>query len=293
MVFNLDVRSLHSPHVVKLENSFVSKLAPYCGMILLVCLIVIFLIRFYLFEGLLMRRLYGAKYTQMDETVRRGFVNHHVAGGIKIILLATAVYPFVSVAFGSSSLHSPIAANSLVTMGDMMVVCSQLFIGMYVFELFYRTKISPVSVLHHIGAILIAQSAVTISMDTSHEEDATIEFVLCFVWGAFDVIAEFLPHVAIILYRVYPDDHVFLARVFKASCFTELAGTTTETAVVMWLFGSLWHRWTLAFKISTPILHVVFSAAQLWGAIIFRRMWKHQERLMCEEKAGADAPLSA
>lgn len=59
---------------------------------------------------------------------------------------------------------------------------------------------------------------------------------------------------------------------------------TIETAVVMWLFGGLWSRWTLPFKIVTPILHVVFSIAQLWGAIIFRRMWKNQKRLLAEEE---------
>lgn len=51
----------------------------------------------------------------------------------------------------------------------------------------------------------------------------------------------------------------------------------------MWLFAGLWSRWTLSFKVATPILHVVFSVAQLWGAIIFRRMWKHQEKLLAEE----------
>lgn len=68
-------------------------------------------------------------------------------------------------------------------MGDILVVCSQLFVSMYVFELFYRPKISPISSLHHIGAIVIAQSAVAISLDFEHEVDATIEFILCFVWG--------------------------------------------------------------------------------------------------------------
>ncbi|EKD16707.1 hypothetical protein MBM_05176 [Drepanopeziza brunnea f. sp. 'multigermtubi' MB_m1] len=36
------------------------------------------------------------------------------------------------------------------------------------------------------------------------EPDVIIEFLLCTVWGAFDIISEFLPRVSIILYRVYP-----------------------------------------------------------------------------------------
>lgn len=47
----------------------------------------------------------------------------------------------------------------------------------------------------------------------------------------------------------------------------------------MWLWGSLWDRWTLPFRVVTPILHVIFSAAQLWGAKNFFKMWKEQKKL--------------
>lgn len=166
-------------------NASISRLAAYSGLILTICLVIVFIVRFYIFEAFLMKRLYGEKYTAMtNEAVRRGFVNHHVAGLIKIVLLVSAAYPFMSVAFGRAEMRSSFdGKGGLVTMGDVLVVCSQLFISMYVFELFYRPKISPVSALHHIGAIVIAQSAVAISLDFEHEVDATIEFVLCFVWG--------------------------------------------------------------------------------------------------------------
>ncbi len=55
--------------------------------------------------------------------------------------------------------------------------------AMYIFELFYRTKISPVSVGHHIGTIIIGQTAIAISFNLVREKDATIEFILCLVWG--------------------------------------------------------------------------------------------------------------
>lgn len=103
------------------------------------------------------------------------------------------------------------------------------------------------------------------------------------------MIAEFWPHLAIILYRIYPDDHAFLIKVFRAATFTEAAGTLVETIVVMWLFGGLWQRWTLPFKIITPILHVLFSVAQLWGAIIFRRMWTRQQMLLREVHNDSEA----
>jgi hypothetical protein len=56
-------------------------------------------------------------------------------------------------------------------------------ISMYVFELFYRPKISPVSVMHHVGTIVIGQTAIAISLNLVREKDATIEFILCTVWG--------------------------------------------------------------------------------------------------------------
>lgn len=173
------------PHVDRIVNESISILAAYSGLILTICLVVVFMVRFYVFEAFLMRRLYGDKYTSMtNEAVRRGFVNHHVAGLIKLVLLITAAYPFFAVTFGSAVMHSSYDGHGgTVTMGDVLIVCSQLFISMYVFELFYRPKISPVSSLHHIGAIVIAQTAVAISLDFEHEVDATIEFILCFVWG--------------------------------------------------------------------------------------------------------------
>lgn len=173
------------PHLDQIVNSEISRLAPYSGLILVLCLVIVFAVRFYAFEAFLMRKLYGHKYTSMtDERIRRGFINHHVAGGIKIILLVTAAYPFMSVAFGQATMHSSFDGHGgRVTMGDVLVVCSQLFISMYVFELFYRPQISPIGALHHIGAIVIAQTAVAISLDFEHEVDATIEFIMCFVWG--------------------------------------------------------------------------------------------------------------
>lgn len=64
---------------------------------------------------------------------------------------------------------------------------------------------------------------------------------------------------------------------------TTLIGTITETAVAMYLFGQLFDRWDLSFKIATPLLHVAFSAAQLHGTRIFYKMWRKQERLLSEQ----------
>lgn len=80
-----------------------------------------------------------------------------------------------------------------------------------------------------------------------------------------------------IIYRVHSQNHPLLARIFYATAILEAVGTTVETAVVMFLFGSLWSKWSLSLKVATPFLHTLFSAAQLWGVWIFYQMAKEQQ----------------
>ncbi|TVY35381.1 hypothetical protein LOCC1_G006522 [Lachnellula occidentalis] len=281
------------PHIKNVPLESISKLAPYSALILCIIFIIYFLFRFYILESFLLRKVYGKTYTQMDETTRRGFVNHHIAGGTKVAILILAAYPFIDVVFMTGTLHSPFAGSRHVTMGDIFIIAAQALVAMYVFELFYRPKISPVSVGHHIGAIMIGQSAIAISLNLSREKDATIEFLLCLVWGAFDIISEFLPHITIILYRVYPTDHRFLRKLFRISAITTLTGTTAETIVVFFLWGNLWDRWTLVFKVTTPILHIIFAAAQLWGTWIFYTMYKKQCSIIASNKGDEDSVETA
>ncbi|KAH8588075.1 hypothetical protein B0O99DRAFT_639962 [Bisporella sp. PMI_857] len=173
------------PHVTHVPLESISRLAPFSALIISIIFIIYFLIRFYILECFLLAKIYGKTYTQMDETTRRGFVNHHIAGATKILILVLAAYPFIDVAFGSATFHSPYAGSKHVKQGDILIIAAQMLIAMYVFELFYRPKISPVSVGHHIGTILIGQSAIAISLNLVREKDATIEFILCTVWGLF------------------------------------------------------------------------------------------------------------
>ncbi|KAJ5335055.1 hypothetical protein N7452_007458 [Penicillium brevicompactum] len=285
---NLSSRHVHEIALGSKKLGPISVLAPFSALIISITLVIFFLIRYYVLEGFLIRRIYGSIYTDMTELNRRGFINHHIAGVTKLIILIVAAYPFVSVTFGSGRFQTPFVKGSPVTLGDMLVVVAQMLIGMYIFELIYRAKLSPVAVLHHMGTILIGQSAIAISLRSLREQDAYIEFILCTVWGAFDIISEFFPHVAIILYRVFPDRHRFLSRVFLLSCFTTATGTLCETIVTMWLFGSLWSQWRLAFKVVTPLLHIAFSAAQVHGSIVFWRMHRRQQRYL-QEKGDVEA----
>jgi hypothetical protein len=182
---NILPRHTHSIALSSKELGPISILAPFSALIISVTLVVFFLIRFYVLEGFLIRRIYGSTYTDMNELNRRGFINHHIAGVTKIVILIVAAYPFISVTFGRGRFQTPFVQGSSVTLGDMLVVVAQMLIGMYIFELIYRSKLSPVAVLHHIGTILIGQSAIAISLREVREPDAYIEFILCTVWGKF------------------------------------------------------------------------------------------------------------
>ena len=170
-------------HIRNTPLTSISKLSPFSGLILSVVLVILFLIKQFVFELFLLKKLYGGKYTKLNDVNRRGFVNHHIAGGTKLLILIVAVYPFIDVAFRYATLHTPYAPGSTVTLGDVLVVCTNLLVAMYVFELIYRVKISYISAMHHIGTILVAEAAIAISLNLVREKDATIEFILCTVWG--------------------------------------------------------------------------------------------------------------
>lgn len=161
----------------------ISILAPFSGLIISIALVVFFLIRWYILEGFLIKWIYGSTYTELNEVNRRGFINHHIAGATKLLILILAVHPFINVTFLESTFNTPFAPGSSVTMGDVLIIVAQSLIGMYIFELIYRAKLSPVAVMHHVGTILIGQSAIAISLKLDREPDADIEFILCTVWG--------------------------------------------------------------------------------------------------------------
>lgn len=147
-MYDYDPHAVHAPgdqHIKHVPLTSLSKLSPYSALTLSIVLVILFLLKQYVIEAFLLKRLYGSRYTQLNEVNRRGFVNHHIAGATKLIILVAAVYPFINVAFRYAVLNDPYARGSRVTLGDVLVVCTQVLVGMYVFELIYRVKIRYVA----------------------------------------------------------------------------------------------------------------------------------------------------
>jgi hypothetical protein len=168
-------------HFCSTRNSL-SYLAPYAGLILTVVTITVALARFYLLQNVILPRAYSSKtLDRMSSPQRRSFINHHMAASLKVVLLAIAIYPLFAILAGKALPSSPLSLGSKVTAGDMFIISTQIFTAMYVFELFFRDEISPISCAHHIGAVVIAQSAVAMSFDAKHERDALWELLLCFL----------------------------------------------------------------------------------------------------------------
>jgi hypothetical protein len=279
------------PHFAVLPNEAISILTPYSGLILTTCLTLLFFIKHYLLEQIVFRKFYRIVYSRMDDGMKRGFMNHHIAGGCKIVIIFAGAKPFFDVVFGHSQLSSPLSNHRPhPTMGDMLLVCCHLFCSMYLFELFFRKTLSPIAVMHHVGAIMIGQSAIALSLNLDHEKNATIEFVLCTVWGVFDVLAEGWLNLAFILYRLRPNSHHFLIHLFASAGIITVLGSTIETIVIMYLFGKSWEVWEIEFKVITPILHIVFTLAQLHGSKILFLMYLKQKRLLAEEQNGMTDP---
>ncbi|KAK6358153.1 hypothetical protein TWF730_007507 [Orbilia blumenaviensis] len=273
------------------NHNHISILASYAGLILTVALCTLFLIKNYVLEPFL-PRLYRHHHACLSEISKRSFLNQHVAVGMRLIILSLGGYPFFATVFGSAVLSSPVAPGGKVTMGDCLIVSSQLLVAMYIFELIYRAKISVVSGLHHLGTVLVAQSSVAISV--YGHKDARYEFLLCCVWGAFDVLVEFLPSLAIIRYRTALTSHHHLHFIFKFTMIWTFIGTLLESVIAMYLFGILWDQWELSFKIATPLLHIAFSAAQLHGTNIFRKMMiREKQKIREEAKRESEEDLKA
>ena len=167
MVRDLDPRVPGDAHIKNMPLQRLSKLSTYSGLILAVVLVILFLIKEFILEAFLLRRLYPTTYPSLNDRNRRGFLNHHIAGGTKLLILVVGVYPFIDVALRYGQFDTRFAPHSNMRLGDVLVVCTQVLLGMYIFELIYRVQVSPIATMHHIGTILVGEAAIAISLDLS------------------------------------------------------------------------------------------------------------------------------
>ncbi|PVH96112.1 hypothetical protein DM02DRAFT_130974 [Periconia macrospinosa] len=265
----------------------VSRGLPHTGIMLVTCLVVFGLIKQFALEETLMRKreIYKKTWKRLSHRDQRTLVNHHLSLGIKSFILVVALVPFMLIVAGHQFSYSPIP-NSRISVGDMMFVVSNIYTAMYAFELCYRTGISPIAWLHHTGTAVMAQYALLLSRDKRHS-DGSIELILCLIWGLFDIVSEAIPHLTFILYRLFPTAHSSLYRWFTIATLVMVSSTLLETAIILWIYVALFKRWRTDLKIVTPVMHLLFTSAQLWGARALRGLAQREKKLIQQEQNGA------
>ena len=92
------------------------------------------------------------------------------------------------------------------------------------------------------------------------------------------MVVEVPPHVTMIMHRNPDVTRESLLRSFSIAFWCSFIGTVAETATILGLYGALWHKWTLTMKIMIPILHCIFTAAQLWGEKCTWEIWQQEKK---------------
>jgi hypothetical protein len=295
-----------------------SSLSQFSAVILTAVLLILFLIRNYILEGFLLERIYGAIWNEQSDRSQRSFLSHHVSTATKIVILIVGCYPFFDIIFGQASFHSSYASGSDATMGDILVVMVQTLFGLYLFELLFRASMPTIAILHHLAAIILGQVIIALSLGGTPRRDVVLTFIIMMVWGkswkiniicghftssradfgltrsgAFDVIVEIFPHIAMILYRVFNQRHRFLRKIFLLCSATIFVGALCETILVIYFYASIFSELTRSYRLVIPLLHLLFTSAQFNGCHIFWRLYRKQQLLLADEQKLLEHDLEA
>jgi hypothetical protein len=173
------------PKIVHIENEALSGLLPWGSLVLCSCTLAAILLSNML-ERWLLPKLYPALQMSLsvgeNEKRRRSFTYVHVGVGVMLALVVSGAYPV------SNFLVCPARVSSMlfkdITYGDHLFVLSQIYSTYYLFELCFRTRFaSPISIAHHIGLLIVIQTALALFGDRSNHPEAILEFYMYMVWG--------------------------------------------------------------------------------------------------------------
>jgi hypothetical protein len=203
-------------------------------------------------------------------------------------MIGLALYPYLLIVNGLADFSDPYIFGKTTSNGDVIVVATAIFIAMYLHELLYlSSQVHPVSVLHHLGAVIVASVMVTRNVRWEVESSTSAYTVLIMTYGVFplaihmivvlmtkqgifDLLAGLWPRPCMVVRTIWPEKH----RLNMWLCYTAtgltILGTVGETIVTMYLFGINFKSWSIVVQVTTPIFHVVFVIAQGFSS---RIMW--------------------
>lgn len=175
------------PKIQTLENNPLSRLLPYGSLMLAVSIICIVVIANCLERWILPRvykNVYSSLIARKDERRRRSFAYFHVGVFILACLLISSAYPVMDFLVGDAKFSTPLRKGGNITVGDMLLVASEVYSAYYLFEMCFRTQFaSYLSIAHHAGLVIITQTALSLFADPKKSPEATLEFYMCMVWG--------------------------------------------------------------------------------------------------------------
>lgn len=157
----------------------ISSFALYTGLVLVIWVALLFIIKLCGLEKLLMERFYGASYTSLtDERKRRKCVIHHITALTKILLVLLCAGPFFLMHSGKATIETTVGN---VNLGDCLFVLSQLYVAIYIFELFMRMDVSLLSSLHYIAAITITKIVLASDDNSGKQDGIVLELTICLI----------------------------------------------------------------------------------------------------------------
>ncbi|KIJ26074.1 hypothetical protein M422DRAFT_272890 [Sphaerobolus stellatus SS14] len=246
----------------------ISILFNYSFPIVAIELCLIFLIVRLFLEPVFMHRIFHKSFPTMDVADQRSLTNHVISFVLKLVCFVGA-YSALEIFISHKPLGAPLRRpgdERPVTNGDIIAFCYLTVPTIYLFKLVYRMQISIVSAIHHIAAITINIFGIIIII-TDHQVGfiAETELKLILIYGIFEMCFEIFPHLAICLYRIYRDSPCFLRKLFLGTTLLIFTGTFLKQFAVGIFYFHVWKRLPLSYKVSGPIFHVCFMAAQIHG----------------------------
>ena len=92
----------------------------------------------------------------------------------------------MTIVLGLADFSTSIVAGSELTMGDITTIATSIFIAVYLHELlFLSSDVQWVSVVHHLGAVIVACVMITLNVRWEFEPNTTAYTVLIMTYGIF------------------------------------------------------------------------------------------------------------
>ncbi|KAK8054504.1 hypothetical protein PG994_009571 [Apiospora phragmitis] len=222
-----------------------------------------------LLHSVILPRIYGRMFITQDTYQRNTFAMHHntlVTWGLMFLL---GIGPLMSVLVGDHTFSSPLVSGSGVTTGDYIFVIAMAYCGTYIGEIFLRRDHPGlIPKIHHFAVLLVALTTVGITGDIEKNRSATVSFYMVAVWCLFDVFSDIPIHVGLILWRCVRDyaSARTLSKVMRYLALWRLATTLLELAVTIYLFYSVWRKFSTTWCVLAPMAGWIWFYAQLQSA---------------------------